>query len=71
MAHVAFTNLRNNLKQHLDAVISGGEPLFCTRAGRAGGPASTVVILSEKEYLAWQDVLLKAAHAREMTEAAD
>ena len=52
MDHVSYTELRQNLKQHLDKVCDDRAPLVVTR--RNGEP---VVVLSLTEYEALEETL--------------
>ena len=45
MAHVSYTELRNNLSSYMDEVCDGRAPLFVTRQN-----ARSVVMLSEEDY---------------------
>ena len=45
MAHVSYTELRNNLASYMDEVCDGRAPLFVTRQN-----ARTVVLMAEDEY---------------------
>ena len=45
MAHVSYSELRNNLATYMDAVCDGRAPLVITRQN-----ARSVVLLSEEEY---------------------
>ena len=45
MAHVSYSELRNNLATYLDAVCDGRAPLVVTRQN-----ARSVVLMSEEEY---------------------
>jgi antitoxin YefM len=45
MAHVTYSDLRNNLASYMDAVCDDRAPLFVTRRN-----ARTVVLLSEEDY---------------------
>ena len=45
MAHVSYSQLRNNLASYMDEVCDSRAPLFVTRQN-----ARSVVILSEDEY---------------------
>ena len=45
MAHVSYSELRNNLASYMDAVCDGRAPLVITRQN-----ARSVVLLSEEEY---------------------
>ncbi|MGA1802785.1 type II toxin-antitoxin system Phd/YefM family antitoxin [Rhizobium sp. HT1-10] len=52
MAHVGFTDFRQNLATHLDDVVNSRAPLVVTR--RQG---KAVVVISEEEYDAMQETL--------------
>jgi len=52
MSHVSFSDLRQNLKKHLDKVCDDRAPLVVTR--RNGEP---VVVLSLTEYEAMEETL--------------
>ena len=52
MGHVSYTELRQNLKKHLDQVCDDRAPLVVTR--RNGEP---VVVLSLTEYEAMEETL--------------
>ncbi|MGO4439934.1 type II toxin-antitoxin system Phd/YefM family antitoxin [Rhizobium sp. RAF56] len=52
MAHVGFTEFRQNLASHLDAVIDSRAPLFVTR-----NKQKAVVVISEEEYESMQETL--------------
>ena len=45
MAHVSYSELRNNLATYMDAVCDGRAPLGVTRQN-----ARSVVLMSEEEY---------------------
>ncbi len=45
MAHVSYTELRNNLSSYMDGVCDNRAPLFVTRQN-----ARSVVLLSEEDY---------------------
>ena len=45
MAHVSYTELRNNLASYMDEVCDDRAPLFVTRQN-----ARTVVLMAEDEY---------------------
>ena len=45
MAHVSYTELRNNLASYMDEVCDDRTPLFVTRQN-----ARTVVLMAEDEY---------------------
>ncbi len=53
MAHVSFTDLRQNMASYFDRVSDDREPLLVTRQG---GKAN-VVILSEEEFAGWQETV--------------
>jgi antitoxin YefM len=53
MAHVSFTNLRQNMARYFDRVTDDREPLLVTRQGGKGN----VVILSEEEFAGWQETV--------------
>lgn len=53
MAHVSFTELRQNMARYLDHVAEDREPLIVTRAGGK----SNVVIMSEEEFAGWQETV--------------
>jgi antitoxin YefM len=52
MSHVSYTELRQNLKKHLDEVCKSRAPLVVTRP--AGG---SVVLLSLEEYESIEETL--------------
>ena len=52
MGHVSYTELRQNLKKHLDSVCDSRAPLVVTR--RRGG---SVVVLSLAEYESLEETL--------------
>jgi antitoxin YefM len=45
MAHVSYSQLRNNLASYMDEVCDGRAPLFVTRQN-----ARSVVLMSEEDY---------------------
>jgi antitoxin YefM len=45
MAHVSYSDLRNNLASYMDAVCDNRAPLFVTRQN-----ARSVVLISEEDY---------------------
>jgi prevent-host-death family protein len=51
MAHVSFTDLRQNMASYFDRVTDDREPLLVTPQGGKGN----VVILSEAEFVGWQE----------------
>jgi antitoxin YefM len=53
VAHVSFTELRQNMASYFDRVTDDREPLLVTRQGGKGN----VVILSEAEFAGWQDTV--------------
>ena len=53
MAHVSFTDLRQNMASYFDRVTDNREPLFVTRQGGKGN----VVILSEEEFEGWRETV--------------
>jgi antitoxin YefM len=53
MAHVPYTQLRNNLASYMDEVCDGHTPLVITRRN-----ARSVVLMSEEEY----DGLMETVH---------
>jgi antitoxin YefM len=53
MAHVSYTELRNNLSSYMDEVCDSRSPLLVTRQN-----ARSVVILSEQDY----DGLMETVH---------
>lgn len=53
MAHVTYTDLRQNLSRYMDQAIDDRDPILVTRQGGKGN----VVILSEAEFEGWQETL--------------
>lgn len=53
MTHVAYTELRQNLSRYLDEAVEGRAPITVTRQGGKGN----VVMLSEAEFLGWQETV--------------
>ena len=53
MAHVSFTDLRQNMARYFDRVSDDREPLLVTRQGGKGN----VVILSEEEFAGWRETV--------------
>ncbi len=53
MAHVSYTNLRQNLARYLDEVVDSRVPILVTRQAGKGN----VVILSEEEFEGWQETV--------------
>jgi antitoxin YefM len=72
MAHVSYTDLRQNLKKHLDKVCKSRAPLVVTRQG-----GESVVMLSLDEYESIEETLhllripANAARLRQGVAAAD
>lgn len=52
MAHIGFTDFRQNLASHLDAVVESRAPLTVTRQKGA-----SVVVLSQEEFDSMQETL--------------
>lgn len=52
MAHVNFTEFRQNLASHMDAVCDSRAPLVVTRQ-----KGQSVVVMSEEEYEGMQETL--------------
>jgi len=53
VAHVSFTELRQNMASYFDRVTNDREPLLVTRQGGKGN----VVILSEEEFAGWRETV--------------
>ena len=53
VAHVSFTDLRQNMARYFDRVTDDREPLLVTRQGGKGN----VVILSEEEFAGWRETV--------------
>ena len=53
MAHVSFTDLRQNMASYFDRVTDDREPLLVTRQRGKGN----VVILSEEEFAGWRETV--------------
>lgn len=53
MAHVSFTELRQNMATYFDRVSEDREPLTVTRTGGKGN----VVVISEAEFAGWQETV--------------
>jgi antitoxin YefM len=72
MHHVSYSDLRQNLKKHLDRVWDDRAPLLVTR--RDG---KSVVMMSLPEYEGWEETLYllsdpaNAAHLRESAAQAE
>ncbi|MDO1581538.1 type II toxin-antitoxin system Phd/YefM family antitoxin [Rhizobium oryzicola] len=52
MAHVRFTEFRQNLASHFDSTIESRAPLLVTRQGK-----EAVVVIAEGEYESMQETL--------------
>jgi antitoxin YefM len=52
MAHVRFTEFRQNLASHFDATVESRAPLLVTRQGK-----EAVVVIAEGEYESMQESL--------------
>lgn len=53
MPQVSYSELRQNLADHMDAVIETRAPLLVTRQGGRGN----IVMIAEAEFDAWQETL--------------
>jgi antitoxin YefM len=53
VAHISYTDLRQNLSRYMDQAIDDRIPILVTRQGGKGN----VVILSEAEFEGWQETL--------------
>ena len=53
MAHVSFTELRQNMAHYFDRVTEDREPLVVTRQGGKGN----LVVVSEEEVSGWQETV--------------
>lgn len=53
MAHVSYTELRQNLSRYLDEAVDAGAPIVVTRQGGKGN----VVMISEAEFAGWQETV--------------
>ena len=68
MGHVTYTDLRQNLARYMDQAVNDRTPILVTRQGGKGN----VVILSEEEFLGWQEtvhLLSNPANARRLLES--
>ncbi len=52
MEPVSFTEFRQNLARHLDAVAESGQNLVVTRQGKA-----SVVVMTLEEFEGWQETV--------------
>jgi antitoxin YefM len=53
VAHVSYTDLRQNLARYMDQAVDDRTPILVTRQGGKGN----VVILSEREFEGWQETV--------------
>jgi len=53
MAHVTYTDLRQNLARYMDKAVDDRVPILVTRQAGKGN----VVILSEAEFEGWQETV--------------
>jgi len=53
MAHVSYTDLRQNLARHLDEVIESRSSLVVTRQAGKGN----VVMIAEEEFDGWRETV--------------
>jgi antitoxin YefM len=53
MAHVTYTDLRQNLARYMDKAVDDRVPILVTRQGGKGN----VVILSEEEFEGWKETV--------------
>ncbi len=53
MAHVSYTQFRDNLARYMDETAESRAPLLVIRQGGKGN----VVVLSEKEFAGWQETV--------------
>jgi antitoxin YefM len=53
MPQVSYSDLRQNLSDHMDAVVESRAPLLVTRQGGRGN----VVMIAEAEFDSWQETL--------------
>lgn len=69
MAHVSYTDLRQNLSRYMDQAIESRELITVTRQNGKGN----VVILSEEEFEGWQEtvhLLRSPANAKRLLRSA-
>ena len=62
MAHISYTELRQNLARYMDEAVESRAPIVVTRQGGKGN----VVILSQEEFEGWEETI----HAAQPTPAA-
>ena len=68
MAHVTYTDLRQNLARYMDQAVDDRVPILVTRQGGKGN----VVILSGDEFEGWQEtvyLLSNPANAKRLLES--
>ena len=53
MAHVSYTELRQNLARYMDQVVDSRAPLVVTRQGGKGN----VVMIAEDEWESWMETI--------------
>ena len=53
MAHITYTDLRQNLARYMDEAVDSGAPIVVTRQGGKGN----VVLMSESEFEGWQETI--------------
>ena len=53
MAHVSYTELRQNLARYMDEAVESRAPIVVTRQGGKGN----VVILSQEEFEGWEETI--------------
>lgn len=53
MAHISYTDLRQNLARYMDEAVQSRAPILVTRQAGQGD----VVILSAEEFEAWQETV--------------
>jgi antitoxin YefM len=53
MAHVSYTDLRQNLTRYMDEAVESHAPILVTRQGGRGN----VVMISEAEFEGWQETV--------------
>ena len=53
MAHVSYTELRQNLARYMDEAVESRAPIIVTRQGGKGN----VVILSQEEFEGWEETI--------------
>lgn len=65
MAHVSYTELRQNLARYMDQAVESRTPIVITRQNGKGN----VVLMSEEEFEGWQEtthLLRSPANARHL-----